>query len=495
MVIPHRYLSLRKVPVFTSLTYLNSVLIPSSLSSSAATYSTFSLRHQPAVDESVPSHFNHYSTSLPSSIFTSSLRSPTNMSRILPYRYIPHRTMTIQSKVGDIFTPSSEHETLRSMVRAFTMDQVEPQALQYNREEKFNLPLFKKLGELGLLGITADPAYGGSGMDASAVVIVHEELSASDPSFTLSYLAHSLLFVNNLNFNGSEAQKAAYLPRVCSGELLGGMCMSEPNAGTDVLAMLSNAKPDGPDHYLLNGTKMWITNGAINDTETGDIFLVYARTPATEGNKDSNYSLFLVEKGMPGFSLGQRIKDKCGMRASNTAELVFNNVRIPTKTHLVGKAGDAMLHMMRNLEVERLALAAMSLGIARRSIDVMNSYAQNRTAFGQSINRYGQIQRHIAESYAEYMAGRSYVYNVAKHIDLNKSGNRIDSDAVKLYCGTMATNIANRAIQVLGGYGYCGEYVVERLWRDAKLLEIGGGTLEAHQKNITRDLSKVAGLP
>ena len=420
---------------------------------------------------------------------SASTRSPSH------YNSIPRRSMSIQSKVGDIFTPTSEHEALRTMIRSFTMEQVEPQALQYNREEKFNLPLFKKLGELGLLGITADPNYGGSGMDATAVVIAHEELSSSDPAFTLSYLAHSLLFVNNLNFNGSDAQKAAFLPKVCSGELLGGMCMSEPNAGTDVLAMLSNAKPDGPDHYILNGTKMWITNGAVDDTATGDVFLVYARTPATNGKKDANYSLFLVEKGMPGFSLGQRIKDKCGMRASNTAELVFNNVRIPTKTHLVGKPGDAMLHMMRNLEVERLALAAMSLGIARRSIEVMNNYAQNRSAFGQPINRFGQIQRHIAESYAEYMAGRSYVYNVAKHIDLNKSGNRIDSDGVKLYCGTMATNIANRAIQVLGGYGYCGEYVVERLWRDAKLLEIGGGTLEAHQKNITRDLSKIPTLP
>lgn len=206
------------------------------------------------------------------------------------------------------------------------------------------------------------------------------------------------------------------------------------------------------------------------------------------------HSLFLVEKGMPGFSLGQRIKDKCGMRASATGELVFEDVRVPA-ANLVGGEGDAVLAMMRNLELERLALAAMSLGIARRSIEVMSKYAKEREAFGSKLHSFGQVQRHIADSYAEYAAGKAYVYNVAKNLDLASTGNRVDSDGVKLYCSVMGKNVADRAIQVLGGYGYCGEYAVEQLWRDAKLLEIGGGTLEAHQKNMARDLSQMDTLP
>lgn len=390
----------------------------------------------------------------------------------------------------DLFTPTEEHRALRETVRAFAEAEVEPQALEYNRAERFNYDLFKKLGDLGLLGITADEAHGGSGMDATAVVIAHEELAAVDPAFCLSFLAHSLLFVNNLNVNGSEAQKARYLPQACTGELLGGMGMSEPGSGTDVLGMASKANltPDGK-HFVLNGGKMWITNGAKTDTDLGDAFLVYARTSGGVGPK-GGYSLFLVDKGMPGFSLGQKIFDKCGMRASNTAELVFDNVHVPADTHLVGDKDGAMVCMMRNLEIERVALAAMSLGIARRSIEVMNKYSKERIAFGQSLNRFGQIQRHIGDSYAEYAAGRSYVYSVARSMDLTRAGGRVDSDGVKLFCGPMATNIANRAMQVLGGNGYIGSYVVERLWRDAKLLEIGGGTNESHQKNITKDMAR-----
>jgi len=295
-----------------------------------------------------------------------------------------------------------------------------------------------------------------------------------------------MLFANNLAQNGSDAQCQRFLPGASDGTLVGGMCMSEPGAGTDVLGMRTSAVRDG-DFYVLNGAKMWITNGAVSDTELGDVFLVYART-SDDGAR--GLSLFLVEKGMPGFSLGQKIEDKLGMRASTTAELVFEDCRVPVANR-VGQEGGAVLHMMRNLELERLTLAAMSLGIARRCLEVMNRYAGERKAFGEPINRFGQIQRHIGESYAEYMAGRSYVYQVANSLRLDKSGNRLDSDGVKLYCAGMAKNVADRAIQVLGGYGYVGEYRVERLWRDAKLLEIGGGTNEAHQKNIARDLSRV----
>jgi isovaleryl-CoA dehydrogenase len=398
-------------------------------------------------------------------------------------------------EIGGIFTPTESHKQLREMIRSFTEEKVEPQALEHDREEKFNIELFRELGTLGLLGVTADPEFGGSGMDATAAVIVHEELAASDPAFCLSYLAHSMLFVNNLSVNGTAEQKARFLPPTCSGEAIGGMCMSEPASGTDVIGMKTSAVRDGDD-YVINGAKMWITNGAVSDTELGDVFLVYARTGNSGGAND--LSLFLVEKGMAGFSLGQRIKDKCGMRASYTAELVFEDVRVPAATNLVGgpdREGKAVVSMMRNLELERLVLAAMSLGIARRSIEVMNGYAGDRTSFGKPLNRFGQIQRHIADSYAEYMAGKSYTYATAAALGLDSAGNRVDSDGVKLYCSVMGKNVADRAMQVLGGYGYCGEYRVEQLWRDAKLLEIGGGTLEAHQKNMSRDLSAIKTLP
>ena len=391
--------------------------------------------------------------------------------------------------MSDLFNPTPEHKALRDMARTFVEAEVEPQALEFDRAERFNQPLFRRLGDLGLLGVTVDDRWGGSGLDAVAAVIAHEELSASDPGLCLAYLAHSMLFANNLSLNGSDAQRARYLPGACSGALIGGMCMSEPDAGTDVLGMRTSARVvDGG--FVLNGAKMWITNGALDDHTLGDVFLVYARV---EGDARAALSMFIVEKGDAGFSLGQRIKDKLGMRASGTAELVFEDCFVPAE-RLVGERGGAALHMMRNLELERLTLAAMSLGIARRCVEIMNSYASDRSSFGKPLRDYGQIQAHIADSYAAYMAGRSYVYNVASSLSLSSAGNRVDSDGVKLYCARMAKEVADRAIQVLGGYGYVGEYSVERLWRDARLLEIGGGTNEAHQKNMTRDLAKVRAL-
>ncbi len=392
--------------------------------------------------------------------------------------------------MSDLFNPTPEHLALRQTLRRFAETEVEAQAAAHDRDEAFNLPLFRKLGELGVLGLTVPETWGGSGMDAAAVAVVHEELSAVDPGFTLAYLAHALLFANNLAVNGNDAQRAKYLPDACSGARVGGMCMSEPGAGTDVLGMRTTAVRRG-DSYVLNGTKIWITNGAVSDTELGDVFLVYARV---EGAPRSKLSMFIVEKGTKGFSLGQKIKDKLGMRASSTAELVFEDCEVPVENR-VGEEGDATLHMMRNLEVERMGLAAMSLGIARRCIEEMNRYASERKSFGQPLRDFGQIQRHIAESYAEYMAGRAYTYWAASQLELLRPGHRLDSDGVKLYCATMAKNVADRAIQVLGGYGYVGEYRVERLWRDAKLLEIGGGTLEAHQKNMTRELRGTDKLP
>ena len=305
-------------------------------------------------------------------------------------------------------------------------------------------------------------------------------------------LAHSILLANNLAINGSNEQLARFMPGICDGTQIGGMCMSEPNAGTDALGMRSNAVYDSERKgFILNGTKMWITNGTFTGKETGDIFLVYARTGS---EKRSHITQFIVEgTGMEGFSMGQKINDKLGMRASPTAELVFENVFIPQQ-NVVGEVNGATICMMRNLEIERVALAAMAVGIARRSLDEMISYAANRPAFGkQNLYGFGQIQKHITESYAEYMAGKSYLYGFANGLDLSTYGNGLDADGVKLYCAQMGKNVADRAIQVMGGYGYCGEYTVERLWRDAKLLEIGGGTSESHHKNMARDLLRLDG--
>ncbi|NJL23765.1 MAG: isovaleryl-CoA dehydrogenase [Calothrix sp. SM1_5_4] len=396
-----------------------------------------------------------------------------------------------QWQAFDLYNPTEEHAMLRQMVRDFVTSEVEPQAAEFDREERFNLPLFRRLGELGLLGITVDDTYGGSGMDAVAAAIAHEELSASDPGFALAYLAHAMLCVNNLSANADEEQKRRWLPKLCSGEWVGAMAMSEPHVGTDVLGMKSTAVRQG-DHYVLNGRKMWITNGTVDENRTPcDCVLVYARTG--EKNGKPQISTFLVEKGSPGFAVGQKIQDKLGMRASNTAELVFQDCKVPAR-NLIGQEGESMLHMMRNLEIERLTLAAMSVGLARRALEIMVKYSGEREAFGQPLTYFGQIQKMIGESYAEYRAAKAYLYETARQMRLNAHGQRLDSDGVKLVASTAGKNIADRAIQALGGYGYVGEYVVERLWRDAKLLEIGGGTLEAHQKNITRDLSKTAAL-
>ena len=381
----------------------------------------------------------------------------------------------------DLCNPTEEHEMLRRMLRDFVTREVDPQAMECDRTESFNLPLFRRLGELGLLGITVGEDDGGAGMDAVAAVIAHEELSASDPGFTLSYLAHSMLFVNNFYQNSNDEQRGRILDKVVSGEWVGGMCMSEPAVGTDVLGMQTTAVRKGDD-YIINGRKMWITNGLIGDGVLGDVFLVYAKT-------GGRVSSFIVEKGFPGFEKGQKIHDKCGMRASTTAELVFEDCVVPVANRL-GQEGDSMMHMMRNLEIERLTLAAMSLGIGMRCLQVMCKYANEREAFGKPIREFGQIQRYIARSYASWKAARTYVYDTARQMSLDKPGNRIDSDGVKLVATTMAKDVADNAMQVLGGYGYVGEYQVERLWRDAKLLEIGGGTLEAHEKNITKDLSR-----
>ena len=385
----------------------------------------------------------------------------------------------------DLAAPTPEHELLARTLEEFVRREVEPQAAAHDRSESFNHALFRRAGELGLLGVVLPEEYGGAGLDATAAVQVFEALSGSDPGFALAVLAHSVLFAQNVYVNGSEAQRRRVLPRAASGEWIGGVCMTEPGAGTDVMAMRTRARRDG-DAYVLDGVKTFITNGGIDERTLGDVFVVYAATGAR------SLSAFLVERGMPGFRLGQKWKDKLGVRASFTAELVFEAVRVPVENRL-GEEGQGTLAMMRNLEIERLTLAAMSVGIAQRCVGVMIRHANERQSFGVPLREHGQIQRYVAESFAEYRAARALVYDVARRFDLRATGQRVDADAAKLFASQVGKRAADAAIQVLGGQGYMGENAVERLWRDAKLLEIGGGTLEAHHRNLTKDLCRNPG--
>jgi len=373
-----------------------------------------------------------------------------------------------------LFNPTDEHRMLREMVADFTTNEIEPQAEEGDRRGTLNLKLFQQVADLGLLGITVPAEHGGAGMDATAAVIVLHEMSKGDPGFGLAYLAHSMLFVNNFFHCSNDEQKERYLDKVLTGEWIGGMGMTEPAIGTDVMGMSSVAKRTD-DGYVINGRKMFITNGA-----EGDIFLIYAKL-------DGRITAFVVDTTCPGFEKGQVIH-KMGMRGSTMSELVMDDCQIPA-ANLLGEEGQGMVHMMRNLEIERLTLAAQSLGIADKCMEIMVSYAQERGAFGQPLNRFGQIQRYIGESYAKTEAMRCLVYNVAGNVGADIQ-NRIGSDAAKLFCSTAGKDVADAAIQVLGGYGYCEEYKVERLYRDAKLIEIGGGTIESHQKNLTKDLTR-----
>jgi isovaleryl-CoA dehydrogenase len=378
----------------------------------------------------------------------------------------------------DLFNPTEEHRMLRQMVAEFTASEVEPQAAEYDEKGVLNVPLFHQLSELGLCGVTIPEKDGGAGMDTVAAVIVHHELSKSDPGFCLAYLAHAMLFVNNFYYSSNASQRARYLPKILSGEWIGGMGMTEPGAGTDVLRMTTSAVRDG-SHYILNGTKTYITNGC-----EGFCFLVYAMV----GNKVTS---FVVDRDCPGFTTSQHI-DKLGMRGSTMSELIFSDCRVPAE-NLLGDEGQGLVHMMRNLEIERLTLAAMSLGIADRCIDIMVRHGQERHAFGAPINRFGQIQRYIAEGYSMTEAAKCLVYNVAQVVSPD-ARNRIGSDAAKLFAAPVGKTVADYAMQVMGGAGYCREYPVERLWRDAKLVEIGGGTLEAHHKNLSKDLAARSSL-
>jgi isovaleryl-CoA dehydrogenase len=369
---------------------------------------------------------------------------------------------------------SDEHELLRQTVRQFVQNRVEPQAMEHDESQTFNTKLLRELGDLSLIGVTIPEADGGAGLDATASCIVHDELAYADPGFTLGYLAHALLFVNNFYWAGNPAQRKRYLGKTLTGELIGAMGMSEPAVGTDVLGLQTTARRDG-DVYILNGRKTFITNAP----EAG-VFLVYAKLA-------DRITTFIVEREFPGFSTSPKIP-KMGMRASTMAELIFEDCRVPVE-NLLGTEGGGITNMMRNLEIERIGLAAMSLGMARRCLDTMVSYATERRSFGKPLAEHGQIQKYIGESYAKVEAMRALIYNVAQAVGPSQRS-RLGTDAAKLFAATAAKEVADAAVQVLGGYGYCTEYRVEQFLRDTKLIEIGGGTIEAHQKNITRDLTR-----
>jgi len=371
-------------------------------------------------------------------------------------------------------TPSEEHRMLRDLVRGFAMSDVEPQAAAHDRSGTLAVELMHDAGELGLHGLTIPAAAGGAGLDATAAVIAHHELAKVDPGFTLAYLAHAVLFVNNFFHAANDEQRERYLAKTLSGEWIGAMGMTEPGAGTDVLGMQTTAVRRG-DEYVLNGRKTFITNGP-----DAYCLLVYAKV-------EGKVTAFLVDRTCPGFTSGAHI-EKMGMRAAPMAELMFDDCVVPAANRL-GAEGGGMVHMMRNLEIERLCLAAMSLGIADRCMDVMLRYAVERHAFGKPIAEFGQIQRYIAESYAKTEAARALIYSIARSVGPDER-NRIGTDAAKLFAAPVGKEVADNAMQVLGGWGYCTEFTVERLLRDAKLLEIGGGTLESHQKNLTRDLTR-----
>lgn len=388
-------------------------------------------------------------------------------------RMLGRRNVTLQG-MDFLLNPTDEHTQIRDAVARFAKERVEPQAKDADIEGAFNRPLFEELGELGVMGITIPEEWGGVGMDATAATIVHHELSKYDPGFCLAYLAHSMLFVNNFFHSATDAQREKWLPKVLTGEHVGAMGMSEPGAGTDVLGMSSKAEKKG-DYYVLNGSKIWITNG-----DHADVFQVYAKV-------DGKITAFILERGMEGFTNGTKI-DKCGMRASTMCELFFNDVKIPEFNRL-GEEGGGVQCMMRNLELERLVLAAMSVGIADRCCDVMLAWANERKAFGQKIANFGQIQKYIAEGVASTEAAKCFTYSIARTVGPN-SQNRVGTDAAKLFATPVGKQVADAAMQVLGGMGYARSMPVERLWRDAKLLEIGGGTLESHHKNIVKDLSR-----
>ena len=375
------------------------------------------------------------------------------------------------------FSHGETVDLLRQTARDFAAAEIAPRAAEIDRTNQFPADLWKKLGALGLLGITVEEAYGGSQMGYLAHIVAIEELSRASASVGLSYGAHSNLCVNQIRRNATEAQKRKYLPKLVSGESVGALAMSETGAGSDVVGMRTRAELRG-DRYLLNGSKMWITNGP-----DADVLVVYAKTDANAGPR--GITAFLVEKGMKGFSTAQKL-DKLGMRGSNTCELVFRDCEIPAD-HVMGGEGRGVNVLMSGLDYERAVLAGGPLGIMAACLDVVVPYVHQRKQFGQPIGEFQLMQGKLADMYTTFSATRAYVYAVGQALDRGET-TRKDAAGAILYAAEKATWMAGEAIQAMGGMGYINETPTGRLWRDAKLYEIGAGTSEIRRWLIGREL-------
>ena len=373
-------------------------------------------------------------------------------------------------------------DMLRDSVRNFAADEIAPRAADIDESNEFPADLWRKMGDLGVLGITADEAYGGASMGYREHVVAMEEISRASASVGLSYGAHSNLAVNQIQINGTEAQKKRYLPKLISGEHVGALAMSEPNAGSDVVGMKLRADKKG-DRYILNGTKMWITNGPDADT-----LIIYAKTDPDAGS--GGLSSFIVEKRFKGFSTAQKL-DKLGMRGSNTCELVFQDCEVPEE-NVLGGDGEGSRVLMSGLDFERTVLAAGPLGIMQACMDVVLPYVHERRQFGEAIGSFQLMQGKLADMYTTMNAAKAYVYAVAGACDKGE-GARKDAAGAILFAAEKATWMALEAIQCLGGMGYMNESPTGRLLRDAKLYEIGAGTSEIRRWLIGRELFEETG--
>jgi isovaleryl-CoA dehydrogenase len=378
---------------------------------------------------------------------------------------------------GFDFGLGSENDMLRRSISDFARDRIAPRADAIDRSNQFPRDLWPEMGALGLHGITVEEDYGGSGLGYLAHCIAMEEVSRASAAVGLSYGAHSNLCVNQLRRNGTETQKRKYLPKLVSGEHVGALAMSEPGAGSDVVSMRTRADKKG-DRYILNGSKMWITNGPVADT-----LVVYAKTDPTAGSR--GITAFVIEKGMAGFAPAQKL-DKLGMRGSDTSELVFTDCEVPDD-NVLGAVGNGVNVLMSGLDYERVVLAAGPLGIMQACMDVVVPYMHQRQQFGQPIGRFQLMQAKLADMYVTMNAAKAYVYTVARACDEGRT-TREDAAGAILYAAERATWMALEAIQCLGGNGYINDFSTGRLLRDAKLYEIGAGTSEIRRMLIGREI-------
>ncbi len=391
--------------------------------------------------------------------------------------------MSIPANIPGLnFQLGDEVDALRDAVRDFAQSEIAPRAAEIDHSDQFPMDLWRKMGDLGVLGITVSEEYGGANMGYLAHMVAMEEISRASASVGLSYGAHSNLCVNQIKRNGNDEQRKKYLPKLISGEHVGALAMSEPGAGSDVISMKLKAEDKG-GYYLLNGNKMWITNGPDADT-----LVVYAKTEPELGAR--GVTAFLIEKGMKGFSIAQKL-DKLGMRGSHTGELVFQDVEVPAQNVLGGLNNGAKV-LMSGLDYERAVLTGGPLGIMQAVMDNVVPYIHDRKQFGQSTGEFQLIQGKVADMYTLLQAGRSFAYTVAKNLDMLGTEHvrqvRKDCASVILWCAEQATKMAGDGIQIFGGNGYINEYPLGRLWRDAKLYEIGAGTSEIRRMLIGREL-------